>query len=128
MREAEAEVYVNGNGDEDGSSGGGGGGGVGGSGGDDDDDEEECKLSTVQELPELNADTASPPMSLAMCQRERSQRVRRRDFDQPSDRNEGAISSISEEVEARVRKEGSYLNEEQILSYSDSPTFSEFSS
>jgi len=61
MREAEAEVYVNGNADGGNSSGGGGD--------DDDDDEEECKLSTVQELPEFNTDTGSPPMSLAMRQR-----------------------------------------------------------
>lgn len=144
MHEAEAEVYVNGNADGGGGGAGGsgsrsrsgsrsGGGigigiGIGANGGDDDDDEEECKLSTVQELPELSADTASPPMSLAMCQRERSQRKPRRDFDQPSDRNEPAISSISEGVEARARREGPYPNEEQILSYSDSPTFSEFSS
>jgi len=91
-------VYVNGNDNGDGSgaggscscdggsgSGGGGGGGGGGSGGggDDDDDEEERKLSTVQELPEL---TASPPMSLAMCQaRERSQAESRHDSDQVMD-------------------------------------------
>ncbi|EGI66060.1 Metabotropic glutamate receptor 2 [Acromyrmex echinatior] len=115
----EAEVYVNGNdnGGDDHHSGG---------GGDDDDDEEERKLSTVQELPEL---TASPPMSLAMCQaRERSQAEPRHDSDQPRDRNEVVISSISERVEARAKKEESCPNEEQILSYSDSPTFSEFSS
>ncbi|KYN16204.1 Metabotropic glutamate receptor 7 [Trachymyrmex cornetzi] len=93
---------------------------------DDDDDEEERKLSTVQELPEL---TASPPMSLAMCQaRERSQAEPRHDSDQPRDRNEGVISSISERVEARAKKEESCPNEEHILCYSDSPTFSEFSS
>jgi len=67
MREAEAEVYVNGN--TDGGNGSGGGGGSG----DDDDDEEECKLSTVQELPELSTDTVSPPMNLAMRQREKIQ-------------------------------------------------------
>lgn len=146
MRETEAEVYVNddddgggGKGDKGVSSGGGNGGsgekdgGAGGCGaGDssDDDDEEERKLSTVQELSELNA--ASPPMSLAMCQGcERSlgePPELRRDSDQPSDRDEAAISSISERVEARAKKEGSCLNEEHILSYADSPTFSEFSS
>ncbi|XP_025264980.1 metabotropic glutamate receptor 8 isoform X1 [Camponotus floridanus] len=133
MRETEAEVYVN----EDDDGGGGRGGGDGRSGGggcgledsSDDDDEEERKLSTVQELSEFNADTASPPISLAMCQAcERSQGEPRRDSDQPSDRDEAAISSISERVEARARKEGLCLNEEQILSYTDSPTFSEFSS
>ncbi|XP_024868759.1 U1 small nuclear ribonucleoprotein 70 kDa-like [Temnothorax curvispinosus] len=128
MRETEAEVYVvNGGNDGGGGSGSGGGGGNDSS---DDDDEDGRKLSTVQELPEL---TASPPVSLAMRQaRERSQREEsgepRRDSDQPSDRNEAAISSISERVEARARKEGSCPNEEQILSYSNSPTFSEFSS
>ncbi|XP_067205710.1 metabotropic glutamate receptor 8-like isoform X2 [Linepithema humile] len=125
MRETEAEVYVNGDADDGGCGGGGGGGGGDNNG--DDDDEEERKLSIVQELPELSA---SPPMNLAVCQRERSREaVPRRDPDQPSDRNEAAISSISEKVEARVRKEGaSCSNEEQMLSYSDSPTFSEFSS
>ncbi|XP_071633906.1 metabotropic glutamate receptor 8 [Temnothorax longispinosus] len=128
MRETEAEVYVvNGGNDGGGGSGSGGGGGNDSS---DDDDEDGRKLSTVQELPEL---TASPPVSLAMRQaRERSQREEsgepRRDSDQPSDRNEAAINSISERVEARARKEGSCPNEEQILSYSNSPTFSEFSS
>lgn len=87
MREAEAEVYVNGNADGGGGGGGGGSGNVGGNGSDDDDDEEECKLSIVQELPELNADTtASPPMSLAICQRERNaQGEIRCDFDQVMD-------------------------------------------
>ncbi|XP_029167565.1 metabotropic glutamate receptor 8-like isoform X2 [Nylanderia fulva] len=151
MRETEAEVYVN---DDDDGGGEGGGnkadrrddrrsaggsrerdGGAGSDGcdlgdssddddDDDDDDEEERKLSTVQELSELNA--VSPPMNrLAVCRTcERS----RAGSDQPSDRDEAAISSISERVEARARKEGSCLNEEQILSYADSPTFSEFSS
>ncbi|KYN01754.1 Metabotropic glutamate receptor 7 [Cyphomyrmex costatus] len=131
----EAEVYVNGNDNGDGSGAGGscscdggsgGGGGGAGGGGDDDDDEEERKLSTVQELPEL---TASPPMSLAMCQaRERSQAESRHDSDQPRDRSVAVIRSISERVEARAKREESCPNEEQILSYSDSPTFSEFSS
>ncbi|XP_070164040.1 metabotropic glutamate receptor 8 isoform X2 [Polyergus mexicanus] len=136
VRETEAEVYVN---DDDDGGGGGGGdgrsgkgsGGCGAGAGDssDDDDEEERKLSTVQELSELNADTASPPISLAMCQAcERSQGEPRRDSDQPSDRDEVAISSISERVEARARKEELCMNEEQILGYTDSPTFSEFSS
>ncbi|XP_011703241.1 PREDICTED: metabotropic glutamate receptor 8-like [Wasmannia auropunctata] len=103
-----------------------GGGGGNDNGDGDDDDEDERKLSTVQELPEL---TASPPMSLVTRQaRERSQDKLRHDSDQPSYRNEAAISSISEKVEARARKERSCSNEEQILSYSDSPTFSEFSS
>jgi len=86
-------VYVNGTDNGHGSGAGGGcscdggsgsgGGGGGGGGGDDDDDEEERKLSTVQELPEL---TASPPMSLAMCQaRERSQAEPCHDSDQVMD-------------------------------------------
>ncbi|KAL0108286.1 hypothetical protein PUN28_015079 [Cardiocondyla obscurior] len=109
----EAEVYVNGDNDGGNDSG-------------DDDDEEERKLSIVQELPEL---TASPPMSLAMHQvRKRNQSEPSRHSDQPNDRNEAAISSISEKVEARTKKEGTHTNEEQILSYSNSPTFSEFSS
>ncbi|XP_029678417.1 metabotropic glutamate receptor 7-like, partial [Formica exsecta] len=139
VRETEAEVYVNedddggGSGSRSGGDGrsGKGSGGCGAGAGDssDDDDEEERKLSTVQELSELNADTASPPLSLAMCQAcERSQGEPRRDSDQPSDRDEVAISSISERVEARARREELCLNEEQILSYTDSPTFSEFSS
>ncbi|XP_032664722.1 metabotropic glutamate receptor 8-like isoform X5 [Odontomachus brunneus] len=157
MRETEVEVYINNNGDGDddddggGDGGGGGGGGRGGGGGSgdggsgghngnggrgggNDDDEEERKLSIVQELPELT-DTASPPLSLA-CLYERSQgEPRRRDSrrHQPGestrdDRN-GPISSISEKMEARAREtEASCPNDEQILSYCDSPTFSEFSS
>ncbi|KMR04945.1 metabotropic glutamate receptor 2 [Lasius niger] len=93
MRETEAEVYVNedddgggkgGDGESEGTGGGGGSCGTGDSS--DDDDEEERKLSTVQELSELNADTASPPISLAMCQAcERSQGEPRRDSDQVTD-------------------------------------------
>lgn len=94
MRETEAEVYVNEDDDGGGSRSGGdgrsgkGSGGCGAGAGDssDDDDEEERKLSTVQELSELNADTASPPLSLAMCQAcERSQGEPRRDSDQVTD-------------------------------------------
>lgn len=94
MRETEAEVYVND--DDDGGGGGGGrggsdsrsggGGGCGAGDSSDDDDEEERKLSTVQELSEFNADTASPPISLAMCQAcKRSQGEPRRDSDQVTD-------------------------------------------
>lgn len=90
MRETEAEVYVNDDDDGGGGRGGGdgrsGGGGCGAGDNSDDDDEEECKLSTVQELSEFNADTASPPISLAMCQAcERSQGGPRRDSDQVTD-------------------------------------------
>lgn len=93
MRETEAEVYVNDDDDGGGKGGDGGSEGTGGGGGScgtgdssDDDDEEERKLSTVQELSELNADTVSPPISLAMCQAcERSQGEPRRDSDQVTD-------------------------------------------
>ncbi|XP_068983173.1 metabotropic glutamate receptor 2-like isoform X3 [Bombus flavifrons] len=96
-----------------------------------DDDEEDRKLSTIQEVSE-SRDISSPSMFAENC-RNRSRKSISSDSDQsgdPARKNRmGTISCISDKVESYKTEANIFPSEDQTFHvYSDSPTFSDFSS
>ncbi|XP_006619708.1 metabotropic glutamate receptor 7-like isoform X1 [Apis dorsata] len=96
-----------------------------------DDDEEERKLSTIQEVSE-SRDISSPSMFAENC-RNRSRKSISSDSDQSGDpvrkNRMGTISCISDKVVCYKTEANIFPSEDQTFHvYSDSPTFSDFSS
>ncbi|XP_076545118.1 metabotropic glutamate receptor 8 isoform X1 [Osmia lignaria lignaria] len=96
-----------------------------------DDDEDDRKLSTVQEVSE-SRDISSPSM-FTENYRNRSRKSISSDSDQSSDPTRKnrveTISSISDKVMSYKMDVNKFSNEDQTFHvYSDSPTFSDFSS
>ncbi|XP_076681819.1 metabotropic glutamate receptor 8 isoform X2 [Andrena cerasifolii] len=96
-----------------------------------DDDEEDRKLSTVQEVSE-SRDISSPSMFTENC-RNQSRKSVSNDSDQSGDpgcRNPiGTNSRVIDKVVTQEKEVSIFSNEDQTFHvYSDSPTFSDFSS